>query len=141
MYFKTMHDVRYSDVDRFGHVNHLRLLEFFELSRNPFLAELAHADGSPNVLERNGFRVVRLSVEFEAPLGMRAQSVEVHTAVSKLGTSSVTLNYELWHAGRRCVQAECVLVFVNDHEKPEPMSAKRREFFSSYLVLAAGSNG
>jgi acyl-CoA thioester hydrolase len=133
MYFKSVHEVRYSDIDYFGHVNHLRLLEFFQTSRNPFLAELARADGAPNVLERNGFRLVRLTVDFRAPVGPQVRSVEVRTSAASLGNSSVTLSYELWCEDRCCVESESVLVFVNEDEKPEPMSAARRRFFTRYL--------
>ena len=30
MSYVTNHEVRFSDFDTFGHINHLRLLEFFE---------------------------------------------------------------------------------------------------------------
>jgi acyl-CoA thioester hydrolase len=131
--YTTRHEVRYSDADRFGHVNHLRLLEFFESSRNPFFNDLAAADGQPCLLDTQGFMVAHLVADFHAAIPATARTIEVRTAITRLGASSLTLRYELWYEQTCIVTASTVLVFVRDGTK-EPISDSQREFFSTYVL-------
>lgn len=131
MQYSTNHEVRFGDVDRFGHVNHLSLLEFFESSRNPFLREMAEFAGEPCVLDTGGFVVALLEATFHSAVGPDASSVEVRTSVDRVGTSSATLRYELWNESTLSVSATTVLVFVTDGVKV-PISGPGRDFFLKY---------
>jgi acyl-CoA thioester hydrolase len=129
--YTTTHEVRYSDIDRFGHINHLRLLEFFESARNPFFREMAEYERLPNVVDIAGFVVVHINATFHQAVDADAVTVEVRTSVERLGESSVTMRYELWYAAAQCLSASTVLVFLAN-SRPQPMSAARREFLSSH---------
>lgn len=136
MVYTTTHEVRYSDADRFGHVNHLRLLEFFESARNPFFREMAEFESLPSVLDTASFVVAHIDATFHQAVHAGAVAVEVRTQVQRLGSSSVTMRYELWHAGVLRVTATTVLVFVRDGSK-DPILPRRREFLSRYAAAAA----
>lgn len=131
MHYSTTHEVRFGDVDRFGHINHLSLLEFFESSRNPFLRAMAETTEEPCVLDTGGFVVVLVAANFHSPVDSRADSVEVRTSVERIGNSSVTLDYELWHEAALRVSATTVLVFVSNGAK-EPISDAGRAFLMQY---------
>ncbi len=113
MAYTTRHEVRYGDLDRFGHVNHLRLLESFESARNPFFREMAEFENLPCVLDTADFVVARLDATFHQAVDADAQTVEVRTSVERLGQSSATLRYELWHE--------------------ETMGPERRQYLSPHL--------
>ncbi|BEP13876.1 hypothetical protein acdb102_21870 [Acidothermaceae bacterium B102] len=132
MIYTTTHEVRYGDIDRFGHVNHIKLLEFFESARNPFFRDMADFEGLPNVLDVAGFVVVQLKATFHRPVDKLAIAVEVRTSVERLGDSSVTMRYELWHDTALRVTATTVLVFVANG-KGDPMSPLRREYMLRHL--------
>ena len=139
MTYTTTHEVRYGDIDRFGHVNHLRLLEFFESARNPFFRDMADFEKLPCVLDTAGFVVVRLDATFYQAVDAYASTVEVRTSVERLGESSATLRYELWHESSLRVSATTVLVFVSDGRR-DAMAPVRREYLSRYLS-EPGSDG
>jgi acyl-CoA thioester hydrolase len=136
MDYLTTHEVRYGDVDRFGHVNHLRLLEFFESARNPFFRDLADAEQQPCLLDIQGFVVAHLNADVHESVDAPARIVQVRTSVQRLGTSSATLHYELWHESMLCVTATSVLVFLADGKK-NPLSEERRAFLSRYALSPA----
>lgn len=132
MAYITEHEVRYGDIDRFGHINHLRLLEFFESARNPFFREMAEFERLPCVLDTAGFVVAHIDATFQQAVDADAQAAEVRTFVERLGGSSATFRYELWHESSLRVTARTVLVFVAEGQREE-MSPKRRQFLSRHL--------
>jgi acyl-CoA thioester hydrolase len=136
MAYTTTHEVRYGDIDRFGHVNHLRLLEFFESARSPFFRQMAEFEHLPCVLDTAGFVVAHLEAAFHDAVDSGAQVVEVRTSVERVGRSSVTLRYELWHESSLRVTAKAVLVFINEGRK-EAMGDERRAFLSQYVTDSA----
>src|SRR3954471_5133226 len=117
MTYVTAHEVRFGDVDRFGHVNHLSLLEFFECARNPFFADLAVHEDLPNLVATAGFVIAHLDTTFHSAVDADAGEVEVSASVERVGNTSVTLRYELWHEGVLRVTCTTVLVFVTPDGK------------------------
>src|SRR6266436_3426989 len=140
MAYTTTHEVRYGDIDRFGHVNHLRLLEFFESARNPFFRQMAEFEHLPCVLDTAGFVVAHLDAAFHEAVDSGAEVVEVRTSVERLGQFSVTLRYELWYESSLRVTATTVLVFIDEGRK-EAMGAERRAFLSQYVIEPAPQAG
>jgi acyl-CoA thioester hydrolase len=131
MRYVTTHEVRFSDVDRFGHVNHVRLLEFFETARNPFFRRLAEVERRPCVLDTAGFVIADLSVQFRHAVPAGTPEVEVRASVDRVGRSSMTLRYELWGDDTLFVEATTVLVFVHNG-RSDPIDDTRREFLIRY---------
>ena len=137
--FRSRHEVRFADVDVFGHVNHLQLLGYLETARTPFFAALADAEGQPNVLRTGGFVVASLSAEYLASVALGTDVVEVHTRVSRLGTTSVALAYELWAGPDKALTASTTIVFVDTSHRPQPMTPPRREFLAQFEPTPAAA--
>jgi acyl-CoA thioester hydrolase len=131
MQYVTTHQVRFSDVDRFGHLNHVRLLEFFETARNPYFRHLAEVEQRPCVLDTAGFVIADLSVQFRHAVPAGTPEVEVRASVDRVGRSSITLRYELWNDDTLFVEATTVLVFVANG-RSDPIDGTRRKFLCRY---------
>jgi acyl-CoA thioester hydrolase len=83
--------VRFSDVDVYGHVNNVKYLEFYQEARLAFLdavGALTHADSL-------GLVVARIDVDYRRPILFRPEPYVIESWVSRLGTSSFTLEAEI----------------------------------------------
>jgi acyl-CoA thioester hydrolase len=107
--------VRYRDLDAFGHVNNAVFLTYLEEARNAFLAHL----GLVRTVADIRMILARTEIDFRSPLGL-GEEVDVGVRASRLGTKSFELEYELRSAGRIVAEAKAVLV-TYDYEKNAPM--------------------
>ena len=82
--------VRFSDCDLFGHVNHAVYFTYFEQCRLEWWRHLGGTSGMPGA----GAIIVHASCNYRAPSHV-SDELEVRLAVAALGTSSVTLDYEI----------------------------------------------
>ncbi|MCR8675783.1 acyl-CoA thioesterase [Micrococcus sp. HG099] len=106
--FETEIQVRWSDEDRYGHVNNARLLTLTEEAR--VRATRAWSGVTPG---RDVHRVVRaMEVQYEAPV-VYGPELTAKVWITRIGTSSYTLRHELWQDGRRCVLCDAVFVHVD----------------------------
>ena len=97
-------DVRFRDLDGLGHVNNAVYLTYMESARIAFLSSLGagpHPQGS--------MILAHMEVDFRSPVEMGEQ-VEVGVRVSRLGTKSFELEYELRANGRLAAEGKSVLV-------------------------------
>jgi acyl-CoA thioester hydrolase len=85
--------VRFSDCDLLGHVNHAVYLTYFEQCRLEWWRHLGGSTGMPGA----GAIIVHASCNYRAPAHV-SDELDVRLAVAALGTSSVTLDYEIVHA-------------------------------------------
>lgn len=101
--------LRWSDEDRYGHVNNARLLTLAEEARVRALHAWAPVAPSPDVQ-----RVVRsMEVQYEAPVVYAGPAVTARVWIVRIGRTSFTLRHELWQGGRRCVLCDAVFVQVD----------------------------
>ncbi len=86
-------EIRYADLDPQGHVNNARFLTYFEQARVQYLIELGLFSKQQSFLEI-GIIIAEATITFKAPVyfGTRAR---VGVCVSRLGTKSMTMEYEL----------------------------------------------
>jgi acyl-CoA thioester hydrolase len=95
--------LRWSDPDSLGHVNHARALSLFEDAR------LAMADRGPD--SRPDVVLARLEVDYLRQLYYRAgERLTVRSWVPRLGVKAFTVRQELIQDGEVAIRADVVMV-------------------------------
>ena len=127
--------VRWSDIDAAGVICYGAYVRFFELAET----ELFRAAGVPygEVFERLQIWLPRkrLVCEFHAPAKLD-ERLRVTASVKRLGTTSVTLFFEVEDAAaRKIADCEIVLVCVDKQSfKPRPLPEQLRSALTPFLV-------
>ncbi|UOY03069.1 acyl-CoA thioesterase [Blastococcus sp. PRF04-17] len=116
--------LRWSDPDSLGHVNHARALSLLEDAR------LAMVGGSGSSLI-----LARLEVDYLRQLYYRVGERPCVTSwVTRLGTKSFTVRQELVQDGQVAIRADVTMVvfdFATDTSRP--LSDEERAFWSRWL--------
>jgi acyl-CoA thioester hydrolase len=117
--------LRWSDPDMLGHVNHARALSLLEDAR------LAMVDRQPG----GSMILARLEVDYLRQLYYRvAEPLCVSSWVTRLGTKSLTLRQELVQDGEVAILADVVLVmfdFAGDVSRA--LTDEERRHWSGYV--------
>ncbi len=106
--------VRFSDVDVYGHVNNVKYFEYFQEARIALLAGLAEGLG---VEDRDagliGLRTVvaQIDVDYHVPILFRREHYDLWTHVERLGTTSMTLVAEICDGDAVLSRARVAVVF------------------------------
>ncbi|GAA1794321.1 acyl-CoA thioesterase [Planosporangium flavigriseum] len=126
--------VRWSDPDQLGHVNHARYLSYFEDARMELLA--GAPTGVPGSPADRGCIAARVAVDYAAPVEFRPGLVlRVETEVAAIGTSSWTLAQRMCDGERPVARCECVLVAYSYAEsKPRPLDDDERAYWQRFAV-------
>ncbi|MCK5439083.1 MAG: acyl-CoA thioesterase [Gemmatimonadetes bacterium] len=90
-HFNVKIPVRFRDLDPMGHVNNSVYFTYLEVARTAYWQELHH-DYSYDVLD---FVVARAECDFVSAAMLR-ETVRVEVRLSRIGTSSFVLDYELF---------------------------------------------
>jgi acyl-CoA thioester hydrolase len=117
--------LRWSDPDMLGHVNHARALSLLEDAR------LAVVDGQPG----GSLILARLEVDYLRQLYYRVgERLCVSSWVSRLGTKSLTLRQELLQDGEVAIRADVVMVqFDYETDASRAMTDDERAHWSRFL--------
>jgi acyl-CoA thioester hydrolase len=99
--------LRFSDTDAMGHVNHARFATLFEDARIGLLRSIA---GGGADLPANGMILARLEIDYVRPLVLDDEPVSVFARVVRIGTSSFSIDYALEQRGAICARGLSVLV-------------------------------
>jgi acyl-CoA thioester hydrolase len=102
--------VRFSDVDVYGHVNNVKYFEYFQEARVQLLDELGRempTEGGTGVV------VASTEVEYRRPIHLRQQPYDVRTWLSHVGNRSAVVEAEISDAGSVLSRARVVLVFFD----------------------------
>ena len=117
--------LRWSDPDSLGHVNHARALSLLEDAR------LAMADEAPGDV---GLILARLEVDYLRQLYYRTgERLCVRSVVARLGAKSFTVRQELIQDDAVAIRADVVMVlfdFATDTSRV--MTDQERQFWSRY---------
>jgi acyl-CoA thioester hydrolase len=105
---RTSVDIRYSDLDRQGHVNNAVFATFSEAGRVAFMYDPAR----PLASEGRSFVIARLLIDFRAELFWPG-TVEIGTGVVRVGRSSFTLAQGLFNGRRLVATTEATIVMVD----------------------------
>ncbi|HST99728.1 MAG TPA: thioesterase family protein [Geodermatophilus sp.] len=119
--------LRWSDPDSLGHVNHARALSLIEDAR------LAMAEGAPG---DRGLILARLEVDYLRQLYYRVgERLCVRSRVTRLGTKSLTVRQELVQDDAVAIRADVVMVafdFATDTSRA--MTGDERAHWSRFLT-------
>jgi acyl-CoA thioester hydrolase len=115
--------LRWSDPDMLGHVNHARALSVLEDAR------LAMANGG------SGLILARLEVDYLRQLYYRVgEQLLVQTLVTRLGAKSFTVRQELMQDEQVAIRAVAVMVaFDFDADTSRPLTDAERAHWTTYL--------
>ena len=130
--------LRWSDADMLGHLNHARLLGLIEDARMAFLADAPGGDVSGGRSSR-GVILARLEVDYLAQVRYRVDEVlDVDSWVVRMGGKSMTMRQELRQDGDVVLRADafCVM-FDYDADASRPIDEDERDFWGRYLEQAS----
>ena len=107
--------LRFNDVDKFGHVNNTVYFSFYDLGKTEYFASVC-----PNVnWEKDGIVVVHIEANFLAQI-YDSSHIAVQTAVTEIGTKSFHLAQRVIDSETHEVKCVCTSVMVafdlNKHE-------------------------
>jgi acyl-CoA thioester hydrolase len=99
-------EIRWRDLDAYGHVNNAVYLTYLEEARDEWLTGALASDG-----DAWDYVIARVAVDFRRELRQEDDRVVARCALAALGTSSVRTREELVTiAGELAAEAEAVLV-------------------------------
>jgi acyl-CoA thioester hydrolase len=125
--------VRWSDPDVMGHVNHARYLSYFEDARMTLLATSPAGLAGADTGDR-GYIAARVAVDYQWPAEFRpGLMLRVETRISRIGTTSWTFDQQMYDGDVKIAHCECVLVgYSYADQKPRPLSSDERAFWESH---------
>jgi len=112
----TTDTIRYGDLDRQNHVNNAVFSTFLETGRVLVLREPAYGLVVPNT----EFVLVRLVIDFRGEMRWPG-TTEIGTAISRVGSSSLTFAQAVFVGAQCMASAESTVVLVDaDTRRPRP---------------------
>ncbi len=120
-------DVRFRDLDAFGHVNNAVILTYAEAGRVDYLAHVVH-DGQLRDLTMLSVILAEITVTFRSPIYF-GERVVVATRVVRMGRSSMHMEARITADDREAALARNVLVHYDHttrHSTPLPDDARAR---------------
>ena len=125
--------VRWGDLDAFMHVNNAAYLTYIQEARVDFTVySRQRAILQPVLIE---MVVAHADIDYINPIYDAGIEIDIAVWVSKIGTSSFILQYELSKAGTIYAKAKTVQVTVSmDTKSSRPVNEQEREFLSQYLI-------
>ncbi len=137
MRFTFRCQVRWDDMDAFGHVNNVTFFAYMQEARTGMLFAGEAADHIPDLIK--GVVVARHEIDYRRPLEWRPEPIEVDVWTTEIRSSSFTLRYEMRDQlaqPKPVVLAEALTVLVPFDLKagrPRRVSASERHFLGRYL--------
>ncbi len=128
--------VRFSDVDVYGHVNNVRYFEYLQEAR---IALMSRLWPSPGDASRASMVVARAEVDYRVPILHREAAYDAWSWVSHVGTTSMVVESEICDGDAVLARARVVLVFVDPESgRARPPAPEQREPLAAMLGRAAG---
>jgi acyl-CoA thioester hydrolase len=121
--------VRWSDPDTMGHVNHARYLSYFEDARMALLA--TSPSGLAGAKDDRGYIAARVAVDYLAAVEFTpGLTLRVETWVERVGTRSWTLLAEMFDDDTAVARCECVIVaYSYEQRRSRPLDDDERAFW------------
>jgi acyl-CoA thioester hydrolase len=113
-------EIRWRDLDPYGHVNHAVFLTYLEEVRDEWLISAVGDDAL-------GYVVARVEIDYRRELTQKDDRVVARIRLDSLGTSSVRTVEELVvKDGDLAAEAKAVLVACDDQHRPRPLTDDER---------------
>lgn len=103
---RTAIQMRFADVDSFGHVNNVAQQNYFDVGKTELFRELWRRTGA---LEPIPAIIVSLQTDFLSQIRM-GEGVEVETYIESIGEKSLTLQQRIFCGDRECSRSRTVMV-------------------------------
>ncbi len=84
-------EIRFSDIDKFGHVNNAKYLTYLEQAR---ISYFDHVISEDNSWEKTGIILAKAEIEFIKPIFFK-DKIEIEIAVSSFGNKSFEMSYRI----------------------------------------------
>ena len=125
--------VRWSDPDTMGHINHSRYLSYFEDARMMMLA--SSPSGLAGASDDRGYIAARVCVDYLYPVEFRpGLLLRVETGVGRVGSSSWTLLAQMYDGEQAVARCEAVIVAYSYAKRASrPLDDDERDFWMRYL--------
>ena len=107
MAFSLPIDVRFSDLDALGHVNHAVFISYLEHARQRWWQTLL----GERPFEEDGFLMARVEIDYRKPIGLQ-DPVRVELRCAHLGRTSFALAYQVIRQTDGVILAEAQTVQV-----------------------------
>jgi acyl-CoA thioester hydrolase len=113
-------EIRWRDLDPYGHVNHAVFLTYLEEVRDEWLIAAVGEDAL-------GYVVARVEIDYRRELTQKDDRVVARIRLDSLGTSSVRTVEELVvKDGDLAADARAVLVACDERHRPRPLTDDER---------------
>jgi acyl-CoA thioester hydrolase len=117
---RTRLEVRFRDIDAFGHVNNASFVTYLEQARVRFLIDTLQVD----VVQSLPVILAALTVDFRAPI-LFGQQVGIGTRVDWIGNTSLSMSHEMTASdpadGDRLVAEASTILVAYDYESEQPI--------------------
>ena len=124
-------DVRFRDLDMFGHVNNTVILTYVETARVHYLVNLDIRPAQAN-WQDVAFILAHISCDFRKPI-FYGQQVEVGSRITKIGRTSFRMEHRVEVDGELAAEVVDVLVHYDYPAKQSiPVSAQMRAKISAF---------
>ncbi|NEB76392.1 acyl-CoA thioesterase [Streptomyces sp. SID14478] len=124
--------LRWADVDSYGHVNNAVISSYLEEVRARLLDDLLPSEEAER--RRKAFVVSQLEIAFKAPLSYRKESVSVDVWVISARGSRLQLGYAVRDVKRIYATATTVMAaFDLDEGRPRRLTDEELAFLAGYM--------
>lgn len=128
---KTDIQIRFNDVDCFGHVNNNAYFAYYDLGKEEYLTEVLSEDFRTSSVVPV---VANINADFFHPI-LFGDKIQVQTAVVRLGNKSFTLLQQAVNKATNLVVCQCTSVMVCFDPKtgqPQELPAEYRKAITTY---------
>lgn len=129
---QTQIEIRWGDMDAYGHVNNTLFFRYFETARLHYFENLLQNNdiAMPTIV------LAEMNCRFLRPLVYPA-TITVSCCVSKLGGSSFDLESHIYKDDKLCASSKATMVWVNPKtHRPEEIPSNIRQVISEHEQLS-----
>jgi len=122
--------IRFNDVDKFGHVNNTVYFQFYDTAKTDYIASVCNGVD----WERLAIVVVKIEAEFVAQIKAN-NHIACRTRVAKIGNKSFHLEQEVFDIDTLEVKSRCLSIMVLydlEHQQTIPVPDEWRHAISIY---------
>lgn len=122
--------IRFNDVDKFGHVNNTVYFQFYDTAKTDYIASVCNGVD----WERLAIVVVKIEAEFVAQI-KADNHIACRTRVAKIGNKSFHLEQEVFDIDTLEVKSRCLSIMVLydlEHQQTIPIPDEWRHAISIY---------
>ena len=132
-------EVRFRDLDVFGHVNNTVFLTYAEMARVGYMVNLDIRPSQASWRDK-AFILAHISCDFKAPI-FHGQQVEVGSRITKIGRTSLRMEHRIEADGALAAEVVDVLVHYDyPAAKSIAISAEMRQKIAAFEQTAFDSS-